>query len=80
MEDSTTHQALKPQMTQFCMMIRISHTDSVTVMPYTRKAQVPRSQTSACTVARGSCFASTSDLTESHKVAVTLFSTLPRSL
>lgn len=28
MEDTTTHQALKPQMTQFCRMIHISHTYS----------------------------------------------------
>lgn len=80
MGDTTIYQALKPRITQFCMIIHISHTDSVTVTPHTKKGQVPRSQTSACTVARGSCFASTSVLTESHKVPVTQSSPLPRSL
>lgn len=57
-------------MTRFCVMIRITSTDSVTVMPFIKPTQVPRSQTSACPVARGSCFASTSVLAESRKVPV----------
>ena len=79
-EDTTKYQALKPQMIQFCMMIHVSHTDSVTVMPYTKKAHVSRIWTSACAVARSSCFSSKSVLTESLEVPVTHSSTLPQSL
>lgn len=47
--------------------LNISHT----LRQGTSSSQVPRSQTSACPVARGSCFASTSDLSEAPKVPVT---------